>query len=326
MNSDHLKYEDALMGILHCEGEIMKFLDVIFGFLFRRTDFYKIQHNSSEKLGFPPGIPKKLVLAAFEKYHQLALKNEELYQKKMKGKDNFQDLHETEVKAQVNPEMKQKAKDLNIQEDIQKIKTSDLSQSIKEQSQENFQNLSECYNGAMRENYSWSQNLKEVDVKINVPDTIKSGKQVKVDIKPNSLKVCVYKNNNWETIVDGTLTFKINVEKSMWTLFKSEHIFINLEKVQETWWEALLEGEPKIDIQKIDNSQPFEELDQEAQAKIDELMYNQQQKLLGKPTSNQQKVHDILKEAWDKEGSPFKGTPYDPSLVNVENSNNFSFK
>lgn len=30
-----------------------------------------------------------------------------------------------------------------------------------------------------------------------------------------------------------------------------------------------------------------------------------------------QKVHDILRQAWDAEGSPFKGQPFDPSVVNV---------
>lgn len=313
MNQDHLKYEDALMGILHCEGEIMRFLDVIFGFLFRRTDFYKIQHSNTEKIGFPPGVPKKLVLTVFEKYHQLAMKSEEAYQRKMK--ENVQKIQKTKETIKVIPESKQEIQPKNSQ----------TSEPIKDLTQTNFQNLPESYNGAIRDNYSWSQNLREVDVKITVPETIKSGKQVKVDLSSSKLKVSICKDNNWETLIDGTLKFKINIEKSIWTLDKGKYIFINLEKIQERWWEALLEGEPTIDVQKIDNSQPFEELDQEAQAKIDELMYNQHQKILGKPTSNQQKVQEILKDAWDKEGSPFKGTPYDPSIVNVENSNNFSF-
>ena len=30
-----------------------------------------------------------------------------------------------------------------------------------------------------------------------------------------------------------------------------------------------------------------------------------------------QKVHDILKKAWDAEGSPFQGQPFDPSKLNI---------
>jgi hypothetical protein len=34
----------------------------------------------------------------------------------------------------------------------------------------------------------------------------------------------------------------------------------------------------------------------------------------------QQAAENILKEAWNKEGSPFLGTEYDPSLINFGNS------
>ena len=31
-----------------------------------------------------------------------------------------------------------------------------------------------------------------------------------------------------------------------------------------------------------------------------------------------QKAHDILKKAWNAKGSPFKGTPFDPSRVQLQ--------
>jgi len=37
-----------------------------------------------------------------------------------------------------------------------------------------------------------------------------------------------------------------------------------------------------------------------------------------------QKVHDILRDAWDAEGSPFKGQPFDPSVVNISPSGMWS--
>ena len=63
---------------------------------------------------------------------------------------------------------------------------------------------------------------------------------------------------------------------------------INLEKVQERWWEALLEGEAKINVQKIDAVRPMDELEDEAQAKIEEMMYNEHCKRIGKPQSHEQ--------------------------------------
>ena len=41
------------------------------------------------------------------------------------------------------------------------------------------------------------------------------------------------------------------------------------------------------------------------------------QKRLGKPTSDEMKNEDLLRQAWDAEGSPFKGQPFDPSKINM---------
>lgn len=38
-------------------------------------------------------------------------------------------------------------------------------------------------------------------------------------------------------------------------------------------------------------------------------------------TSEQRKQHEMLRKAWDAEGSPFKGSPFDPSAIQFENSN-----
>ncbi len=63
---------------------------------------------------------------------------------------------------------------------------------------------------------------------------------------------------------------------------------INLEKVEERWWEKLLDNEEKIDLKSIHPEKPFDELDQESQAKIKQMMYDEQQKRLGLPTSDDQ--------------------------------------
>lgn len=79
-------------------------------------------------------------------------------------------------------------------------------------------------------------------------------------------------------------------------------IKINLEKVEERWWESVLVDEPKISVRKIDPSRPITDLDDEAQAKIEELMYNEQQKRLGLPQSHE-KVGSTLCMYLDKEGT-----------------------
>ena len=62
---------------------------------------------------------------------------------------------------------------------------------------------------------------------------------------------------------------------------------ICLEKVQERWWEAVFVNEPRINVRKIDPSRPITDLDDEAQAKIEEMMFNEHQKRLGKPQSHE---------------------------------------
>jgi hypothetical protein len=47
---------------------------------------------------------------------------------------------------------------------------------------------------------------------------------------------------------------------------------IDLDKKQERWWEAVLTSEPKINVRKIDASRPMTDLNDEAQAKIEEMM------------------------------------------------------
>ena len=45
-------------------------------------------------------------------------------------------------------------------------------------------------------------------------------------------------------------------------------------------------------------------------------MFDQDQKRRNLPTSDELKNEDMLKDAWNAEGSPFKGMPFDPSRVN----------
>lgn len=59
---DTAKFDDILMGMLqHCE-QVEPFLDAMFSFLARRTDFFRVMHSQDDKMGFPPGVAEKIVL------------------------------------------------------------------------------------------------------------------------------------------------------------------------------------------------------------------------------------------------------------------------
>ena len=59
------KFDDVFLGILQNCGKIEPFLDAIFYFLSRRTDFFHLMHNKDDKLGFPPGVAEKMLIKVF---------------------------------------------------------------------------------------------------------------------------------------------------------------------------------------------------------------------------------------------------------------------
>lgn len=61
-----------------------------------------------------------------------------------------------------------------------------------------------------------------------------------------------------------------------------------MEKQQERWWEKLLENEEKLDLKNMNPEKPMHELDETSQAKIQQMMFDEQQKRLGLPTSEEQ--------------------------------------
>ena len=55
-------YDNALMGILQDCAKLPVFLDAVFSFLARRTDFYILLTSEQTKMGFPQGVAEGMVL------------------------------------------------------------------------------------------------------------------------------------------------------------------------------------------------------------------------------------------------------------------------
>lgn len=58
--------DNIFLGILQNCGQIEPFLDVVFSFLARRTDFYVVMNSKQDKMGFPDGIAEQMVLKVNE--------------------------------------------------------------------------------------------------------------------------------------------------------------------------------------------------------------------------------------------------------------------
>merc|ERR1711988_995725 len=103
----------------------------------------------------------------------------------------------------------------------------------------------------------------------------------------------------------------------MWHLDGSTHVILSLEKQRETWWKCVLEGDQEIDTTKVESTRSMDEYDGETQGAIRKIMFDQNQKIQGKPTSDQLRTADIMKDAWNAPGSPFRGSEFDPTLLNL---------
>jgi len=349
------KFDDVFMGILQNCGKIEPFLEAVFNFLSRRTDFFRLMHKKDDKLGFPPGYAEKMLIKIFEKYQMNVLKNDPIYQRmKNERLNKVTPIDNTSVPPAVKEvEIETKAESNKKNQDVIKkkpegiqIKNQDVlndkhkkpvekSQTIKkdEENKNNnksnlenspqVSNLPDSYNGAVTERYTWSQTISDVDIKIPVPSNIKKAKDITVIIKPDSINVSLKQepipDDNFDSkdLLQGKLSNRIKLEETIWSLEPCKCITITLEKSKELWWTSVLEGDKEIDKQSIDTTQHVQDFDVQTQADIRKVMYDQQQKMMGKPTSDEQKTYGMLEKAWDAEGSPFKGTPFDPTSVNL---------
>ncbi|XP_050447287.1 nudC domain-containing protein 3 isoform X2 [Cataglyphis hispanica] len=291
----------------------MPFLD------FYTDDFY-VESNLEQKLGFPPGVAEKLVANSMYKWKNIAstlqktipVKYDSIKNSNSRSYSNQLTLTDNENCTLVPPA-------------VQEIEIDSCSEStnINPPPAQSFKtdNVSDSYNGAVRDNYIWTQTLNDLDVLVKIPEHVKISKdtirvnissdEVKIDVKPLNSST----DSKWDNIFNGKLSFKIRKDESIWSIEAGKHINIHLEKATERWWEALIVDEPKIDLSKIDCSKHLDDMIPEEQMKVQKLMWNQQQKLLGKPTSEQIKMEATLKQAWNAKGSPFQGTPYDPTIL-----------
>ncbi|XP_018654372.1 nuclear movement protein related [Schistosoma mansoni] len=317
MTNVNIQYDNALLGILQNEGKLENFLDVIFGFLMRRTDFFYIMTPEQKKIGFPPGVSIEMILKAYEKYKTI-----------FEGYQRHRQVDTNQSVKIVESVIKEEPKQPNItvlpsNEDKNVSGCPSSVKNLTSKSEENdelkvYQADPDCYNGAIRDSYTWSQTIKDIDIKIKIPENV-DARNVSVNIERKHIHVSVQKDKKEIFCFDGDLCWEIHKNDAIWTFHSKENqIQLCLDKIQERWWEAAFDGEDKLNTRKIDCSRPMHELDDEAQAKIQQLMYDEQRKRQGLPTIEQEKMQNILAHAWNKEGSPFKGTPYDPSQVKLE--------
>lgn len=304
------RFDGMLLAIAQqCEGGIAELLDVFFGFLERKTDFF---------IGAGKANAKKMVLSKFKEHQK------KVEEKKEKEKKEAESLKA--AKAQKEAQQKTEAKIQEVtEEEAERIKREEQERKEKEQKEAEEKNTKKdeksengetakadgsedededakgklkpnSGNGADLENYRWTQTLQEVEawIPLNVSFKVK-GRDVIVDIQQSHLKVGL---KGHPPIIDGDLPKKVKIEECSWVLQDQKNVVITLEKVNKMeWWSQLLTTDPEINTKKVqpENSK-LGDLDDETRGMVEKMMFDQRQKAMGLPTSEEQKKQDILKK------------------------------
>jgi len=288
MDSPVPKNEAAFEAALQNSGNVDVFLDDFFNFLSRRTDFFTVCPPEGGPVGFLEGHAESMLLTKFRKWQSQSVP----------CKAHVPSTSTSNRRASSGGQPKLKPSEI-------KPKVTSRAQLIG----------SDTYNGCSTDKYSWSQSITDLDLKIFVKPEVKKGKEVTVEIKSDSLSVKVHS----EILLEGLFPFSVVKDDSYWSLVPGEAINISLQKTQERWWRSLFEGETQIDMTQIEAEKPMEDLSQEEQMKVQELMWQEEQKRKGLPLPGTSEKDNLLRKAWNAEGSPFMGKPFDPSIVNFNN-------
>ncbi|KAE8799001.1 Protein BOBBER 1 [Hordeum vulgare] len=149
-------------------------------------------------------------------------------------------------------------------------------------------------NGLDMEKYSWTQQLSEVNVNVPVPEGTKS-RFVVCEIKKDRLKVGL---KGQPPIIDGELYKPVKVDDCFWSIEDGKALSILLTKHnQMEWWKSVIKGDPEVDTQKVEpENSKLSELDPETRQTVEKMMFDQRQKQMGLPTSDEMQKQDMLKK------------------------------
>lgn len=303
MSDDETRFDNMLMAVAQQQNGIDGILSVFFSFLNRKTDFFT--QPDQARASIDQAMRKYFALAEEKEKQRRAAEAESRQRREaeaaaaaaaansssrvevIEDEDEEAERQAADAAALRQAELSQKQRELEAEraraaEDEEANKPQGLPPTIG--------------NGFEYPSYSFSQSLSDAEVRVPLPIKNAKGKQLEVEIKQSRLRVAV--KGRPEPLVDGEFWARVKVEDCMWTIEDGCVAVVTLSKLNAMeWWKTILKGDPEIDLQKVvpENSK-LDDLDSDTRQTVEKMMYDQRQKAMGLPTSEEQKKQDMLKK------------------------------
>jgi len=326
------RFDDVLLAMAQKHKDVEDLSYSILSFFQRRTDLFHVMETREDRMGFMPGVAEKMVFKHFQFFQHKYLGRVQPHILKQAygvtdgagGADSVRTGEAgsscSSAPAALPPPMPPPGPSAGSTAPASASTSSagapetsaeqDGNAAVPESTRKMMRHIS-TWNGAVTDKYHWSQSLRDITLEVEVEEC--RARDVKVDV--SATRLCI--KCKGKTVLEGKLHEKVNTEETMWHIEEGKQVVLNLEKQRETWWKCVLEGDQEIDTTKVESTRAMDEYDGETQGAIRKIMFDQNQKIQGKPTSDQIRTADIMKEAWNAPGSPFRGSEFDPSMLNL---------
>lgn len=313
------RFDGMFMNLAQQSNGIEPLMDNLFGFLRRKTDFFKgaseeqsqgvvLNALSKQRALFEQDEAKKKASAAKEKKRKedLAAKKaakaaEEAAKAKAAAKpaDGGDEVIELGADGSFdsskppNPPDRTSSKPPAVPADAEKMEKGGDGEKAEGDNEEEEEDNTPAPegNGGTTDKYVWTQTLSEVTVNVPLPAGTKA-KMLNVDIQNKKLKVAI---KGGETMVDGEFHKRVITDDSIWTIEDGTLVITLTKDNKMEWWKCVCEGDPEINTQKVqpENSK-LGDLDGETRQTVEKMMFDQRQKQMGLPSSDELKKQEML--------------------------------